>query len=89
MIGWKEVNMTTVFTHWFYYVKMCMWSKFMVWGNTILRNDKQTILKSIECTAQLIWYATFINSEYSHVISIGNVKVYVSTGWKLYHSFYI
>lgn len=43
-------------------------------------NEKQTILKSIEFTELLIRYATFINSEYSHVISVENINIYVSIG---------
>lgn len=46
-------------------------------------NEKQTILKSIEFTELLIQYATFINSEYSHVISVENINIYVSIGLNL------
>lgn len=56
-----------------------------MWGNTIF-NEKQTILKSIEFTELLIWYATFLKSEYSHVISVWDINIYVSTGLKFDHS---
>lgn len=46
-------------------------------------NEKQTILKSIEFTELLIRYATVINSEYSHVISVENINIYVSIGLNL------
>lgn len=58
-----------------------------MWGNTIF-NEKQTILKSIEFTELLIWYASFLNSEYSHVISVWDINIYVSTRLKFEHSCY-
>lgn len=58
-----------------------------MWGNTIF-NEKQTILRSIEFTELLIWYSSFLNSEYSHVISVWDINIYVSTGLKFDHSCY-